>query len=233
MHSAMVPKQSETAKRLRARMDEIGVTQDQLAEALGATQGTISLILTGKTQRSRLLPDIAEKLGVELSWLRGEGMASDIAEAGMDGSTISATGLRERPHSNLVLIREIDLSFGMGTTYLDVPVTTQIREFNRDWLRQYTSANPDQMFFAQGIGDSMAPTLMNSDLLLIDASKQSLTMADYIWAFSIHGAGMIKRLRPWKNGVKLLSDNPSVPEEMAYDGELHLIGRVVAIVRKI
>lgn len=228
----MAPKLTVTAKRLRSRMDEIGVTQDQLAEALGVTQGTISLILTGKTQRSRLLPDIAQKIGVELSWLRGDESASVDNYITHNDNIISATDDYE-PRGNLVSIREIDLRFGMGTTYLDVPVTTQMREFNRDWLRQYTYADPDKLFFAQGIGDSMMPTLMNSDLLLIDASQQTVTMADHIWAISMHGAGMIKRLRPWKESIKLLSDNPSVPEEIAYDGELHLIGRVVAIVRKI
>jgi len=30
-----------------------------------------------------------------------------------------------------------------------------------------------------------------------------------------------------------LSDNPAVPPETAYDGELHVFGRVVAVVKKI
>lgn len=33
--------------------------------------------------------------------------------------------------------------------------------------------------------------------------------------------------------VTILSDNPSMSHEIVYDGELSLIGRVVAIVRKI
>lgn len=233
MNKSMVSRPTETAKRLRAHMDEIGVTQEQLADWLGVTQGAISLILTGKTQRSRLLPEIADKLGVELAWLRGEGEESTSIEISNSPHRNDTVENYSKSCSNLVLVREIDLSFGMGATYLDVPVTTQVREFNRDWLRQYTSANPDSLFFAQGVGDSMMPTLMNSDLLLIDSSQKNVNMADHIWAMSMHGAGMIKRLRPWKDGIKVLSDNPSVPEEIAYDGELHLIGRVVAIVRKI
>ncbi|KHA64266.1 hypothetical protein NI18_10245 [Sphingomonas sp. Ant20] len=51
------------------------VSQSGLARAVGATQGSISLILLGKTTNSRLLPKIATFLGVSLAWLLG--MADD------------------------------------------------------------------------------------------------------------------------------------------------------------
>lgn len=80
----------------------------------------------------------------------------------------------------------------------------------------------------------MFPTLLDSDLMLIDCSQRSLNMSDKIWVAAYAGCGMIKRLRQMPDGgVKILSDNPSVSDEIAYDGELSLIGRVVAIIRKI
>jgi len=33
--------------------------------------------------------------------------------------------------------------------------------------------------------------------------------------------------------IETLSDNEQVPDDIAVDGELHVLGRVVAIVRKI
>ncbi len=60
-----------TAIRLRERMKELRCTQSDLAVGVHATQGAISQILTGVSRDSRLLPKIAENLGVNLGWLIG------------------------------------------------------------------------------------------------------------------------------------------------------------------
>lgn len=134
----------------------------------------------------------------------------------------------------MVAVRELNLAFGMGATFLDVPVTEQVRYFPREWLRQFTKAAPEHLAWVQGVGDSMAPTLLDSDTLLLDLSKKSLSMSDQIWALAYCGLGMVKRLRPTPDGgLRLLSDNPAVPEETSHDGEVQLIGRVVAFTRKL
>lgn len=138
------------------------------------------------------------------------------------------------PQFDVVPVREIDLSFGMGSTYLDVPVTEEAHYFPRAWLRRYTRSAPDKLFFAQGIGDSMEPTLHDSDLLLIDTAQRQLNSADRIWVVTYADCGMIKRLRPVPGGgVEVLSDKKEVPAFTAYDGELEIIGRVVAVQRKL
>jgi len=264
-----------TAQRMRARMEEIGLKQEDLADAIGVTQGTISLILTGKTQRSRLLPKIATQLSVNLSWLSGEsdelinmfdqdsepisedelakialgrsdkqlfhqprylpiGAGSALEEDQKSFTPVPAEFASTGKSENLVGVREIDLTFGMGATYMDVPVTTQVRQFSREWLRQYTHADPDHLFFAQGIGNSMEPYIHSHDLLLIDTSQNSIRLSDQVWAVAYGNCGSIKRIRPMADGsIKIMSDNPTVSDEVAHDGELHVIGRVVAIIRRI
>ena len=136
--------------------------------------------------------------------------------------------------AELVPVREIDLSYGMGATYLDVPVTEEVHHFPRAWLRRYTRSAPDKLFFAQGIGDSMEPTLHDSDLLLIDTAQRQLTSADRIWVLTYADCGMIKRLRPVPGGgVEVWSDKKEVSPFTAYDGEIEIIGRVVAVQRKL
>jgi phage repressor protein C with HTH and peptisase S24 domain len=136
--------------------------------------------------------------------------------------------------SDGVPVREIDLSYGMGATYLDVPVTEEVHHFPRAWLRRYTRSSPDKLFFAQGIGDSMEPTLHDSDLLLIDTDQRQLTSADRIWVLTYADCGMIKRLRPVPGGgVEVWSDKKEVSPFTAYDGEIEIIGRVVAVQRKL
>lgn len=134
----------------------------------------------------------------------------------------------------IVGIRELDLTLGMGATYLDVPVTERVRYFDIDWLRSYTRAKPEDLIIAQGVGDSMEPTIRDSDLLMIDCSQRHLNMAEKIWAIAYANCGAVKRLSPRADGgIDMLSDNILVPTRTAYDGELHVLGRVVAIVRKV
>lgn len=272
----MAEAQNIIGDRLRERMRETGWTQEDLAEAIGVTQGAISQIIIGKSRKSRLLPFIAEKLAVNLTWLQGtsdhkidmfdiegEQISEDTlvamragiiqnrlqkpeqlaAPRGASDKRLDFRGFPpETPESNvkvvhelgLVAVRELDLAFGMGATFLDVPFTERVRYFPREWLRQFTKAAPEQLAWVQGVGDSMAPTLLDSDTLLLDLSSKTLTMSDQIWALAYHQLGMVKRLRPSKDGgLRLMSDNPAVPEETAYDGEAVLIGRIVAFLRKL
>ena len=136
---------------------------------------------------------------------------------------------------DVVDVPMLDLAYGMGGTYLDEgEIEVRTEPFPLSFIRRYTKASPDKLVFAEGIGDSMAPTITSNDLLLIDRSQESLTMGDQIWACSFGGVGMVKRLRPRPDGsVAILSDNPNVPDDRAVDEELFLIGRVVAKVSKL
>ena len=79
----------------------------------------------------------------------------------------------------------------------------------------------------------MMPTLLDSDLLLVDRSQDTLKQSDRIWVIMVGEVGMVKRVRVQPSGnLLILSDNENVPPMEAVDGEAVLIGRVVAIVRK-
>ncbi len=218
--------QAVATDRLRERMEAAGLSQSALARKIGVSQATIAKLAAGTSSGSKHLHKIARELGTSAEYLTGE---TDDPTAGAL-PVPSPESLAEQ--LDLVEVAEIDLRFGMGATDLEVPVTKQVRHFSRDWLRQYTGAKPEDVYFAQGAGDSMMPTIMDSDLLLIDTSQQTMVLADKIWAVAYCGSGMIKRLRQVPDGVKILSDNQAVPPEVAYDGELHILGRVVGIVRK-
>lgn len=212
--------------RIEGRREELGLTQADLARKVGISQQAIAR-LEKEGGNSRYVDKIARNLATTVDYLNGETDDPDEGAMPLPTPEILTDQL------DLVALREIDLTFGMGATYLDVPVTTSIRYFSREWLRVYTGANPDHLFFAQGIGDSMAPTILDSDLLLIDGSQQHLSMADKFWAIAYGNMGSVKRLRGLPNGgVEMISDNPLVPNAIAYDDELHILGRVVAIIRR-
>lgn len=259
MNSQMAGSSDIVAQRLRDLMEMRGFTQERLALRVGATQGAISQILNGKTQNSRFMPKLAETLSVNLGWLIGTSDDFvDLAPQVDDGSlgrqflreiernkiadAVKATERVFLPEANpapsvtalgLVPIREIDLAFGMGGTYLDaVPVQETIIHFPVAWVRQFTDADPSMLVFARGDGDSMSPTINDRDIVLIDQRHRDINRQDRIWAIAYGEIGMIKRVRAMPDGsYKIMSDNAAVEAEIAVDGEMHVIGRVVATIR--
>lgn len=214
-------------ERLSARMQALQLSQAELARRVGVKQPSIFKLLSGGVRNSVHLHSIARVLETTPEFLLGQADDPTLGFVPIPKTEEVAEQL------GLVPVPEIDLRYGMGATELEVPVTTTVRHFSRDWIRQYTVASPEHLYFAQGIGDSMAPTILDSDLLLIDASETTLRLADKIWACAYGNSGMVKRLRQMADGsVKIMSDNQNVRDEIAYDGELHVLGRVAAIVRK-
>lgn len=61
------------AERLRKVLEERGITQYQLADMVGSTQGAISNIIAGKTKKPRNLLEIANAVGVDPNWLQNGG----------------------------------------------------------------------------------------------------------------------------------------------------------------
>jgi phage repressor protein C with HTH and peptisase S24 domain len=215
-----MPGVEKDAALITALVDYAGVSLTEVAKRAKVDPETLRKPVKGIVD-TRLSQRTIEKLADAFPKFPGWTRAGAAALASFD-------------EPDLVPVREIDLSFGMGATYLDVPITEEVHHFPRAWLRRYTRSAPDKLFFAQGIGDSMEPTLHDSDLLLIDTAQRQLTSADRIWVLTYADCGMIKRLRPVPGGgIEVWSDKKEVSPFTAYDGELEIIGRVVAVQRKL
>lgn len=217
--------------RIQAQIAIIGTTQAELARAIKVTPQAISKLVRGGTTDTAKLYQIAKFLGTTPEYLIGE--IDDPKGAPTNGS-LQSTSMKEAERSDLVAVDEIDLRFGLGGTYIDGPVQSGQRLFSREWLRNFTRAAPEHLFWAMGDGDSMEPTIRSGEVILIDRSQVTPAMGDGVWACAYGQVGMVKRLRPLPNGtIEVLSDNRVVPPTIATDGELHVIGRVVAVVRKL
>lgn len=215
--------------RLASAMTRANLNQSQLADLVGVKQPSIGRLLSGETKTTRALDLIARALGTTPAFLKGE--ADDPSQP--DPQPLAP--VLKRSDDRVIEIPVIDLAYGMGGTFLDdVEPEARSEPFPLSFIRRYTKAKAEDLFVADGLGDSMAPTIGSNDQMLIDRSIDSIRVADQIWAFSFGGVGMVKRLRPRPDGsVAILSDNPAVSEDRAVDDELFIIGRVVAIVRKV
>lgn len=210
----------EDIRLIQGLVEWAGTNVNQITIKAGMANTTINRFANGSAQ-GRLHRDTIAKL-----------KAAYPDYPGFSGE-IDAPALRATSEDD-VEIQQWDVAYGMGAGgYLDLPTTGERHKFSRSWLRQFTSAPPEKIFLADGTGDSMFPTILDADKVMIDTTQREVRMADRIWAAAFGQVGIIKRLRPSPDGsVKILSDNPSVPPEVAHDGELFIVGRVVAIIRK-
>jgi len=222
--------QTILARNIAALRAHLGDNQSKFADRLEVPQSYVSKWENqGKEPATRSMARMAALAGVSVEQFMDEEWSADdigiIRQVPVDQSDDGG---------DEVDIQQWDVAYGMGGgTYLDLPVTGETHKFSRSWLRQFTHAPPNQIFLATGTGDSMMPTILDADIVIVDTSQREVRLADKIWAAAYGQTGIIKRLRPMPDGsVKILSDNPNVPPETAYDGELSVVGRVVAIVRK-
>lgn len=207
-------------------MDNATLDQSALARRVGCTPAAINQILNGRTTVSRFLPEIARELDVNIDWLRGR-----IDEPGR--GMVSKEDIAEQLDAVMIPQVEIGLSMGGGSELEDWPVV-QMVPLSRTWLRSLTTSPASELMVARGDGDSMMPTILDGDLVIIDRAQNTPRQQDRIWALAYGGWGMVKRLRALPDGtLQINSDNPAVSPIHATDDEAHIIGRVIGVVRRI
>jgi len=111
---------------------------------------------------------------------------------------------------------------------------TALIPFPREWLRPLIGGTFGDLFVARGEGDSMMPTILDSDVVIIDTAQKTIVKQDRLWCLNYGELGMIKRVRMQPDGGALIiSDSPAVENFTAYDGEVQTIGRVIWIGRRV
>ena len=78
-------------------------------------------------------------------------------------------------------------------------------------------------------GDSMEPTLLPDDLVLVDHSRATITLQGGIYAIAIGNAIMIKRIQVLfpQNKLRILSDNPHYEPIEADPDQVKINGKVI------
>lgn len=218
-------------KLLLELVDYTGLEGAKIARRIGVSPSTISRSLSGAAT-TRLSQRTLEKLRSEFPdfprWSRALSSVTD------SRTPYTHQPLTDPEGSETLAIPMLELGYGMGGSFLDdVDPGEVVKQFPREFIRMYTRAPADMLCFSYGIGDSMEPTITDRDVLLIDLSRKAITLSEQIWVFSSGGIGMVKRARIIGGKVTLMSDNNNVPDYEPAEDELQVIGRVVAIVKRI
>lgn len=75
--------------RLRAKMDEKGLTNARLADAAGVSEGTIKRLMRGESTSGMTLTLVADALDVPMQWLTAQPDHDDEPDASGDDQTTS------------------------------------------------------------------------------------------------------------------------------------------------
>lgn len=96
-------------------------------------------------------------------------------------------------------------------------------------ILQSVPLSPEHAAIMSASGDSMSPTIMDAELLLLDTSEATRTdiVDGRVYAFLLGDEGFVKRLRRDQRGLVMSSDNPLFPDMRPLEDDvLTIIGRV-------
>ncbi|NTT88132.1 S24 family peptidase [Tabrizicola fusiformis] len=134
-----------------------------------------------------------------------------------------------------VPVHEADLAAGVGREN-HTEVMIGHLAFRRSWLKRI-GVSAASAVLARSSGESMAPTIHDGDMLLIDRSKSEPpihsrgpkdTRPASIYAILDDGAARVKRIELAPAGtLALLSDNPAFAPEFRPISSVSIIGKVM------
>lgn len=225
--------ESAEAKELRFAMSKR--IRDQVIEGLAATglsaadlsrrSGVSYDVITKLRHRpsSTTSAENAEKL---LAVLKGA-QSVEVAQPAAPPITRIDTEASDAKAGNLVPVYDVTASAGDGA-HVNYESIAYSLAFPPDYLRKITSSNPLNLAIISVKGDSMAPTLNDDDIVMLDMSKTSLSY-EGLFVIRIYDVLHVKRLSHSRPGfVMVISDNREKYPPREYSmADVAVVGKVL------
>ena len=202
---------AEIGKRIREKREAIGMTQEELASKLGyKNKSSIAKIETGANDiiQSKVV-EFANVLDTTVAYLMG-----------WDNPTPSRKGVVVNVLGRVAAGIPID-------AIKDIIDTEEIPE---------EMARTGEFFGLQIHGDSMTPSICDGDIVIVKQQNDAES-GDIVIATINGDEATCKRLRKYKDGVELISNNPSYSpfefnNQEIEEKPVRIIGKVVELRRK-
>ncbi len=142
---------------------------------------------------------------------------------------------RGHPGVPLVPISEMEVEAAAGGG----AVADEVTEERARWylpeamVRHEGDANPETLRILRVRGDSMEPEMREGDRLLVDTARRRPATGELFVLFD--GTGLVvKRVEmvPGEEHLRLLSANPAYAPYAALGEEVHIVGKVVWVLRR-
>lgn len=221
--------------RIRSRLAELGMSERSASELAGGSASMLRHYLAGRTRQlgADHLKGLARALNTSIEWLM-YGSGSSVSPAGAPARTREAG------------VPEVDVRLGAGGGGIPAPLldgngdvadseaVVQRWGIPDEYVYRDLRTAPARLRIASVIGDSMTPTLRPHDKVMIDTGH-NVPSPDGIYALWDGYGVVVKRVeivpRSDPKRVKVISDNPAHSAYELADGEVAIIGRVVAVIR--
>lgn len=194
-------------QRLRQTMFFKAIRQKDISDRTGISDSKISSYVTGRYKpNAETLAKIANALGVDAAWLAGEGPDAEPEEF-----TRGERGFREIPI--------------VGRVAAGAPIFAIENQVDSLMVRD----NRSGLFGLRIVGDSMAPRIMDGDLVVVQQQDDAKD-GDIIIAL-IDDEATCKVIKKSAWGVSLVPFNssyaPFVYTEREAEERLHIVGKVI------
>ena len=189
-----------------------------LARKVGVSDNAIYKWLAGRGQPSVAnLVALASAARVSVEWLA----------TGHQASVSGRAARRDPDHADYTYVPRYDIrSAGRGAPFRNEQVVDYLA-FKTEWVQRRLNVEPRNLVLIEAVGDSMEPTLHESDLMLLDLGEPRFRQ-DGVYVLRRDGDLIVKRLQRRTDGKLIVrSDNPVYESSIAPRDGLGIIGRVI------
>ena len=213
-------------QRLRERMEDVGMKAKAVAAAAEVGPSFVHDILLGRSTNptTEKLARVAAVLKTDVGYL-------------LYGtkSAASAPRVENRPRTVSVPFVKVEAAMG-GPAIVEAEEQGEPWQFQRSWIRDSLHCRPAGLRLLRVKGDSMEPTLLARDIVMIDSHQVSPTPGGVFVLDD--GFGLVaKRLEYIPNSdpptVRMISDNLRYEAFERTAEEIRIIGRIVWFAREL
>lgn len=203
------------AERTKKARKEAGLSQAELAKAIGTGQSTIASIENGRNQGSGFLVDIARVLGVRPDWL-----ASGRAPMRDDDGSRVIVATQDTPPEGYIRLEHLPYQPSMGRGRVQIAdQVVQHLDVLESFVRQKVgTVSPDRIKILTGVGTSMMPRIKDQDIVFVDIEHRWIDSPGY-YVIDVGGLLLLKKAMILSTGVLILrSENiEEYPDEERHD----------------
>lgn len=230
---------SDIARVIKEALRRKGTNPTRVARSNGWSVNAVRYILEGRAPTSRRLAEVCEAL--DLEFYVGpprlpQGARLDVRQLARELERLASEARRIDDESQR---RPVEIE--PSTTYVSAPLYEVLAAagsgspvdsetlkgflgFNRSWVREQHLA-AEHLAVIEVEGDSMEPTLLAGDVVLLDTRTQRPRTGE-IYTLRRDGDLLVKRLRQKGSRWFIQSDNDAYPPERL-GPDCNIVGRVV------
>lgn len=187
---------------VKNKMKATGETQEDLAEKLNVTQGSIAHWLSGRRKPDTdIVASILKAVGINKIIINSDGYAEEINS-------------QPNYNKNNFHIESLDITTNLGNEYLnsDVMEVIKLIEYDSEHARAlFNGIDANNLKIINISGDSMQGTFESGDCVYVDVSQQEFN-GDGIYVFTFGRNLYVKRLQIIKDKLFVISDNKAYKE---------------------